>query len=86
MPQNSIFSIPAHQLGCLLGFRQTEPHRLQLLHALLHLVLLQVKQHSIAEPGSLGVEGLLPLSRVKMVAPADTSATGLKLSEYLRCS
>lgn len=85
MPFNSIVNIPAHQLGCVLGFMQLEVHPSQLPHTVLYLVVLQLKQRTITEAGSVRVQHFLSLSKTGLIAPAGNSPARLELSPHGRC-
>lgn len=50
-----------------------EPYVLQLLLTQLQLVLLELKEGSLAQAGSVEVQSLLPVGSASQVSPAGTS-------------
>ena len=85
MPLKGVLKIPAHQLGCILGFMRFQAHHGQLPYTVLYFVILELEQCSVTEPGSVGAQHLLPLSNTGLIAPAGKSPAGLGLSLGGRC-
>lgn len=84
VPIRSILQVPAHKLGCILCLVIGQPYHLQLGHAVLHLVLLQLENGGIAESGSVRVEHLLPLGKTRLVTPAGVGQLGFSIAAHTR--